>query len=320
MSFVKRKMVVISLALLVCLALVGVAAAEYPAKPIKIYYGYKAGGTAHTSLQPLAKALEKILGTSVVLVEKSGAGATIAGGLVSRAKADGYTLGLIKSTTITTAPHELKLPYSPAEDLKHLFAYAGPASAFAVKSDAPWQTWGEFIDYAKQNPGKVAWTATAKTGTQYLLMKHIGEKEGIEWNGVPVKGGSNAMKLVLGGQVVGYAASGSHVSHVKSGSARALVDFGVQSPFEGVPTLADMGYEGLAIKGEPYIIVGPKNLPEDISNKLVAAFVEASKAPEYVKIAEKFNMQQMNLHGDDLESMLSDGSSLVTMLLESGKK
>ena len=303
--------------LIALLLAVPAMAADYPSKPIKIYYGYRAGGTAHTSLQPLARALEEILDTPVVLVEKSGAGATIAGGLVSRAKPDGYTLGLIKSTTITTAPHELKLPYSPSLDLTHLFAYAGPASAFAVRADAPWQNWEEFIDFANQNPGKAAWTATAKTGTQYLLMKHIGKMEGIDWNGVPVKGGSNAMKLVLGGQVDGYASSGSHVSHVKSGSARVLVDFGIKSSFAGVPTLEGLGYKGLAIKGEPYIIVGPKGLPEDIRDTLVAAFIQAAQAPEYVKIAQKFNMQQMNLHGDELEAMLTEGSALVTMLLES---
>ena len=296
------------------------AADTYPTKPIKIYYGYKAGGSCHTSLQPLAHSLEAILGQPIILVEKSGASATIAGGLVSKAKPDGYTLGVIKSTTITTAPYELKLPYSPAEDLLHLYAYAGPASGFAVKADAPWNTWKDFIDYAKSNPGKVAWTATGSTGTQYLLMEHIGKIEGITWNGVPAAGGSEAMKLVLGGQVSGYAASGSHVPQIKSGNAKELVDFGVTSSFPGVPTLEELGYKGLVIKGEPYIIVAPKNLPEDIKATLVDAIVNATQSEEYLKLVERLDMQPVNLQGAELEKMLTEGSILVKMLLESAGK
>lgn len=296
------------------------SAAEYPSKPIKIYYGYGAGGTCHTSLQPLAKGLEKILGQSIVLVEKPGASATIAGGVVSKAKPDGYTLGVIKSTTITTAPHVLKLPYSPSDDLIQLFAYAGPASGFAVKADAPWNSWQEFVEYAKSNPGKVAWTATGSTGTQFLLMQHIAKLEGIKWNGVPAKGGSAAMKLVLGGQVSGYAGSGSHIPQIKSGNAKELVDFGAKSAFPDVPTLEELGYKGLSIKGEPYIIVAPKNLPEDIATQLVSAIEEATQAPEYIALVEKLNLQPVNLYGSDLSEMLTEGSSLVNMLLKSAGK
>lgn len=297
-----------------------VNAAEYPNKPIKVYYGYGAGGTCHTSLQPLAKALEGILGQSIVLIEKPGASATIAGGVVSKAKADGYTLGVIKSTTITTAPHVLNLPYSPNDDLAHIYAYAGPASGFAVKADSPWSNWQEFIQYAKDNPGKVAWTATGSTGTQFLLMQHIGKLEDIKWNGVPSKGGSAAMKLVLGGQVSGYAGSGSHIPQIKSGNAKELADFGAKSPFPGVPTLEELGYKGLAIKGEPYIIVGPKNLPEDIKSKLVSALEDATKAQEYIALVDKLNLQPTNLSGAELSAMLTDGSSLVNMLLKSAGK
>lgn len=297
-----------------------VAADKFPTKPIKIYYGYKAGGSCHTSLQPLAKSLETILGQPIVLVEQSGASATIAGGVVVKAKPDGYTLGVIKSTTITTAPLELKLPYSPAADLLHLYAYAGPASGFAVKADAPWKTWKEYIDYAKANPGKVAWTATGSTGTEYLLMQHIGKLEGIQWNGVPSSGGSEAMKLVLGGQVSGYAASGSHVPQIASGNARELVDFGATSPYPGVPTLQEIGYKGLVIKGEPYIIVAPKGLPEDIKSTLVGALDQATQSPEYLNVVERLDMQPVNLHGEPLEKMLSEGSILVKMLLESAGK
>ncbi|MDO5675424.1 MAG: tripartite tricarboxylate transporter substrate binding protein [bacterium] len=296
------------------------AAADYPKKPIKVFYGYKAGGTNHTSLQPLAQALEKILGKPVVLIEKAGAGASLAGGAVVKAKPDGYTLGVIKTTTITTAPYELKLPYSPAEDLVHLYAYAGPASGFTVKADAPWQTWQEFIAYAKANPGKVAWTASSNTATEYLVMDYIGKKEGIQWNGVPSEGGSEAMKMVLGGQVAGYAASGSHIAQIKSGAARELLHFGEKSTFEGVPTLKDIGYGELVIKGEPYLFVAPKGLPDEIKAKLVSALEEAAKNPEYLGVIDKINMGTANIFGQELEDLLSNNAKTIKMLLQTTGK
>lgn len=296
------------------------AFAGYPEKPIKVYYGYSAGGTCHTSLQPLMKAFEKEIGTPVALVEKKGASATICGGAVSKAKPDGYTLGVIKATTITTAPHVLRLPYSPSSDLTHIYAYAGPPSGFAVKADASWKTWKEYIAYAKENPGKVAWTAVGTTGTQFLVMKYIGEKEGIKWNGVPAQGGSAAMKLVLGGQVTGYAGSGSHIPQIKSGNARELLDFGDKSAFEGVPTIAEEGYPQLTIHGEPYIIVGPKELPADIEEKIVTALEKAAKDSSYLDIVEKLDMQPANLSGKQLEEMLSSSGKLVEMLLQASNQ
>lgn len=295
-------------------------AAEYPTKPIKVYYGYKAGGTNHTSLQPLAQTLEKILGKPVVLVEKAGAGATLAGGTVAKAKPDGYSLGVIKTTTITTAPYELKLPYSPADDLVHLYAYAGPASGFTVKADAPWKTWQEFVAYAKANPNKVAWTASSNTATEFLVMDYIGKKEGIQWNGVPSEGGSEAMKMVLGGQVAGYAASGSHVSQIKSGAARELLHFGETSTFPGVPTLKDIGYGELLIKGEPYLFVAPKGLPDDIKAKLVNALSEAVKNPDYLGVIERIDMEPANLSGQALEDLLSNNAKTIKMLLQTTGK
>ena len=107
---------------------------------------------------------------------------------------------------------------------------------------------------------------------------------------------------------------------IQAGNAKELVDFGVTSPFPGVPTLEELGYKGLAIKGEPYIIVAPKALPEDIKTTLVDAIAKATQSEEYLKLVERPNMQPVNLQGPELENMLNDGSILVTMLLKSAGK
>jgi tripartite-type tricarboxylate transporter receptor subunit TctC len=318
-TFIK-KCIVSTLTAIMVVALAATAQSAYPEKHITIYFGYKTGGSCYVSLQALCQEAEKILGQALVLVEKSGASATIAGGATAKAKPDGYTLGCIKSTTITSAPYEYKLPYSPSEDLTHLYAYAGPPSGFAVRADYPRKTWQEFIDYAKANPGKVCWAATGTMGTQYLIMKYIGKQEGIQWNGVPCSGGAEAMKLVLGGQVDGYAASGSHIQHIRAGRAMELFDFSKKSDFPGVPTLEELGYQGLTVNAEPYIVIAPKGLPDNILKTLENAFSQASQAPGYLAVVQRMDMQPVNLKGEELEKMLHENDKLIAKLLEGKKK
>lgn len=315
----KHTVVMVATGLLV-VANAAVVLGAYPEKPVTIYYGYKTGGSCYVSLQALCQEAEKALGQSIVLVEKSGASATLAGGATAKAKPDGYTLGCIKSTTITSAPYEYKLPYSPADDLTHLYAYAGPPSGFAVRADYSRKTWKDFIAYAKANPGKVSWAATGTMGTQYLIMNYIGKLEGIQWNGVPCSGGAEAMKLVLGGQVDGYAASGSHIPHIRAGRAIELVDFSGKSSSPDIPTLESLGYAGLVVSAEPYIIVTPKGLAPEIRQRLEAAFTQASQSPTYLAVIERLDMQPVNLKGEALETMLSESDALIQKLLDGKQK
>ena len=126
--------------------------AEYPEKPITAYYGYKTGGACYISFNALIKGAMEVLGETIVMKEKAGATATICAGTVSKAKPDGYTIGIIKSTTITNAPFVYKLPYDSFNDLTFIYAYAGPAGGFVVNAENPATTWEEFLENVRQNP------------------------------------------------------------------------------------------------------------------------------------------------------------------------
>ena len=313
------KIVLCSVAFFSILAFTGITLAlaeNYPSKPIKAYYGYKTGGTCYLSFQALCKEAEKILGQPITLIEKSGATATICGGTVASSKPDGYTIGVVKSTTIVNAPYQFKLPYSTYDDLTHIYAYSGPAAGFTVRKDYPINTWKEFIEYARKNPGKVSWGSSGAMGNVPLVTQYIGKLENIQWNEVPCSGGAEAMKLVLGGQVDGYASSGSHVIHIEGGRAKLLVDYMDSRTYPDVPTLEELGYAGLSIGKAPYIVIAPKNLPLDIRAKLEDAFHKAANSPEYKKLEEKLEMRPVNLSGKDLETFLGKHRETIEKILK----
>jgi len=318
----KFKKVFLSLAVCFCFLAITVSgvtgawADSYPSKPIKAYFGYKTGGTCYLSFQALCKEAEKFLGQPLVLVEKSGATATVCGGTVAKAKPDGYTIGCVKSTTIVNAPHQYKLPYNTFDDIDHIYAYAGPAAGFCVRKDYPINTWKKFIEYARSNPGKVSWTSSGSMGNAHLITEYIGKLENIKWNPVPCKGGAAAMKLVLGGQVDGYAGSGSHVIHVEAGRAKLLVDYMDSRTYPDVPTLEDLGYKGLAIGKAPYIVIGPKNLPPDVRKKLEDAFEKASKSPGFTEVQNRLHMRPVNLKGKELEVFLKNADVTISKILK----
>ena len=293
--------------------------AEYPEKPITAYYGYKTGGACYISFNALIKGAMEVLGETIVMKEKAGATATICAGTVSKAKPDGYTIGIIKSTTITNAPFVYKLPYDSFNDLTFIYAYAGPAGGFVVNAENPATTWEEFLENVRQNPGRVTYATSGSMGVAQLIMEHIGRQEQLKWNGLPTKGGAAAMKLLLGKKIDGYAGSGSSIVHVEAGRARLLLDFGSSRLLPDVPTLQEKGYD-LPIGETPYMIVGPKGLPEPIRQKLVEAFRKGMESTEYLKAQKSWHFIKSDLAGPELETFLKNNSqSVKKVLTELGK-
>lgn len=290
-------------------------ASDFPSKPIRMYYGYATGGTAYISSQAIATAVEPILGQTVVLQEKPGATATICATTVSRAPKDGYTLGVIKSTTAINAPMQYKLPYDTFTDLEFILAFGSPTAGLVVREDFPAKNWKEFVEYVRANPGKVNIATSSPMDNTTLIMDYIGMKENLQWNMLGTRGGSEAMKLVFGKQVDAYAGSGSQAMHVDQGTCRMLLDYMQKPTYPGVPTLADIGYDELQLGEAPYIIVAPKGIPEDVRKKLVSAFTEAATSKGFRDSVKKIYLSDYVEGGEPLVASLKEGEKVFRKIL-----
>ncbi len=301
-------------------ASLAMAETDFPTGPIKLIYGYKSGGTAYISSQALATAAEKIFGQSIVLEERPGATATVAANMVSRAKKDGYTLGVIKSTTAINAPMQFKLPYDTFKDLEFILAFGSPTAALVVRKDHPANTWQEFVELVKKEPGKVKIATSGRMSNTTLVMDYIGMKEGLKWNLIGTSGGAEAMKLLIGGQIDAYAGSGSQAIHVDQGTCKVLLDYMKTPTYEGIPTLTDIGYPELQIGEAPYIVVAPKGIPDDVRDKLVKVFTEAAKSEGFRGAVAKIYLTDYTKSGDDLVADLKkEDATFRKILMDLGR-
>ncbi len=291
------------------------AATDFPTGPIKLLNGYKTGGSSYISAQALVTAAEPLLKQSIVIEERPGATATIAAAAVSKAPKDGYTLGVVKSTTVINAPMQFKLPYDAFKDLEFLLSIGSPTAALVVRKDHPANTWKEFVEMAKAKPGKLKIATSSHMDNTALIMAYIAMKEDLKWNIIPTSGGTEAMKLLLGGQIDAYAGSGSQTIHVDQGTCKPLLDY-MQTPiYPGVPTLADIGYPELQLGESPYIIVAPKGIPEEVREKLISAFTEATKSKVFRDAVSKIYLTSYVQTGDQLHADLEKGAQTFRKVL-----
>ena len=173
---------------------------KYPAKPINFLIGFPAGGTTDVCARPLVTAASKILGQPIVVVNKPGGASAVAVATLKNEKPDGYTIGILGSGAVLSQ-HMRKVPYDTAKDYTPIMQYAIYLYGLVVRSDSPWNTFKEFIDYAKNNPGKIRYSTAGPGSPQHLVMERLALKEKIKWTHIPFQGGGPAVTALLGGHV-----------------------------------------------------------------------------------------------------------------------
>ena len=257
--------------------------------PIRLLVGYSAGGPVDQGARLVSVALSKELGTSVIVENKPGANATMAGSEVARAKPDGLTLWFAASPTITISPNVMtKMPFDPAKDLTAVSPVLSYYNVLVAHNDAPFKNVPELVAYAKAPPGKLSYGSAGVGGSNHLGMLLFAKRSGVEMNHVPYKGNAPAMTDVIGGQISMMMDIISTASaFIQSGKVRAI---GVTSPQRNpalpeVPAIAESGIEGLKgfDVGGWYGVFGPKGMSAELVARLNKAANAALAQPELRK-------------------------------------
>ncbi len=268
-------------------------AADYPTKPVQMLIPFGAGGSADSMGRLIAKASEKYLGQNIVAVNKPGAGGGIMLTALHDAKPDGYTIGW-GSTGILTATNIGNVPFKH-DVFTHVARIGISAMPIAVRADAPWQTFEEFVAYAKENPNKIK-IGNAGTGSATHLTPIFIEKAlGLQFIHVPL-GAQRRIPSLLGGEVEAICVPLPEVAgQAQAGKARVLVVPSTERDpaFPDVPTMKELGYD-VVIELFRGISV-PKGTPDDVIAKLEEAFKKGSEDPEFVEFSKKngFNISFM---------------------------
>jgi tripartite-type tricarboxylate transporter receptor subunit TctC len=259
---------------------------KYPSRPINVILGYPAGGTTDMSLRPLTTAASKTLGQPLPVFNKPGGGSVVAVASLKNEKADGYTIGVL-TTGGTLSQYMRKVPYDSAKDFTPIMQYVTHLYGLVVRSDSPWNTFKEFIEYAKANPGKIRYS-TAGLGTpMHLVMERLAIIEKIKWTHIPFQGGPQGIAALLGNHVEAYTGPTDWKPHVISGSLRGLGLYAEKraAGLPQIPTLREVGYDIVAPGA--ISLIGPLGMSPQIVEILHQAFKTALDDPDYVRICQE---------------------------------
>ena len=259
------------------------AAQTYPARPVRLVITYPPGGTTDFVGRPVAQKLSELLGQSVVVDNRGGAGGIIATMIVAQAPPDGYTLLLGTSSGMVINPLlQSKLPYDAFRDFAPVSRTNINPQALVAHAGVPFNSVKELIGYAKANPGKLN-VASSGIGTPNHLgaemLKHLA---GIDIVHVAYKGGGPAMTDLIAGQVqLQFSSIPTVLTHVKAGRIKMLaIGSGKRSPaLPDVPTIAEAGVPGYEYTTW-YGIFAPSATPAATIKLLHAAVVKAVLSPE----------------------------------------
>jgi len=260
---------------------------KWPAKPIRLIIGYGAGGTTDMSARLLASIVEKELGQPIVCENKPGGAGCVAAAIAAKQKPDGYHIFTFVTAPAVLTPHIQDLPFDPLKDFTPICRYALWHYALVVRTDSPWDTFQDFIKFAKENPGKISYGLSGTGNPQHLVMERLRLINGIEWNAIPFKSGTEAVAACMGGHVDVVAGVTEWVPQVQAGEMRLLAVFDAKrmKEFPEVPTLKELGYDIVA----PSIlgIAGPAGIPEAIVEKLDQAIKKALDDPKFVELMDR---------------------------------
>jgi tripartite-type tricarboxylate transporter receptor subunit TctC len=252
------------------LALTTVAAAQdYPTKPVRVIVPFPPGAINDTVGRMIATQLSERLGKQFVVDNRAGAGGVVGTELAANAPKDGYTL-LIVSLVNTVNPWLYKLSYEPIKSFAPIAFLASTPNVIVVHPDLPAKTLGEFIAYAKANPGKVQYASGGVGSFMHLGGELFKLAAGVDLLHVPFRGGGPAMIDVVGG----------HTKAIFATMPTALA--ARQSVLPDVPTANEAGLPGYEVANWVGI-VAPAGTPAAIVEKLNAEIAAAMESPEVKK-------------------------------------
>ena len=264
-------------------------AQKYPTKPINLVVSSGPAGSHDMSTRMLITPAEKLLGQPFIVTNKAEGGGSVALGILAKERADGYYIGSVPSYNFTIVPLMRKVTYS-LEDFVSVLTYANMPIMIAVRADSGWKTFKEFVEYARNNPGKVTYSLSGVNSAFYVGMEHIRHKEGIEWAAMPYPKGNPYLPL-LGKHVQATASGPTCLPNVKSGELRVLATMNENrwKVLPDVPTLRELGYDFSAEIN--FSIVAPKATPSAVVSRLHDSFRSCINDAEFVNYIEKMGME-----------------------------
>jgi tripartite-type tricarboxylate transporter receptor subunit TctC len=279
-----------------------VAHAQYPDHPIRLVVPF-AVGEADVVARLVSQAMKDELGQSVVVENKPGAAGNIAAAFVAKSPPDGYTLFAGFSNVFVTNPSMYKsLPFDPDKDFALISLVAESQFMLVARASLPVSTVKELIEYAKANPGKLTFSSGGIGSPLHLAGELFMTRAGVKLLHVPYKGGQDAARAVLTGEVdLLFGALSSSISNVQAGKVKAIASTGPTryAILPDLPTISESGLPGYEVTAW-HSIEAPAGTPEPILQVLRNAVHKAIASPEVKSKLEAIGLTPKGSTGEEL--------------------
>lgn len=265
----------------------------WPNRPITLVVASGPGSGVDLAAREMAQKLSTALKQPVVVDNKPGGSGMLAGGLVARARADGYTLLYSNASFVTVAPAVLKsMSYDPIKDLTPLAQTAAGGIMLLVNKDVPANNLKELVALIKANPDKYNYGTWGNGSSGQLTMEWLKKQAGLKITHIPYKTTPQIVNdLVAGILQVGWADPGTPVPMIEAKQLKGIAMSGnVRVPrTANIPTMGEQGYPFDAVGW--FGMFGPANLPKPITERLNAEINKIQKSVEMAKRMETLNFE-----------------------------
>ena len=261
-----------------CLAATALAQ-EFPNKPVRIVVPWPPSGNVDITARTLSPAFSEALGQQVIIENRAGAGGTIGTAAVVKSPADGYTLLLGSSGTVTSGPAVFKnLPYDPLKELVAIGPIQSVPIVLTAAPKTPVSTFQEFVALANAKPGGVSVASAGSGSSNHLALELLMRMANLKLLHVPYKGSGPAITDLLGSQVEAMMDQlTASIGHIREGRIKPLaISSPKRSPLlPNVPTFDESGvkgYEAATFTG----IFAPSGVSPEVVQKLSSALKKAT--------------------------------------------
>ncbi len=290
----KRRTLLQASPLLWSLPSVSSAQSAFPNKPIRYIVPVAAGGGSDMVGRALCERWSKVLGQSLVVDNIGGGGGVIASQNTARAPADGYTLMQGYVATHGTAPATRKLPYDAVNDFTPIGMIGSTPNVLCINTSLPPQNIQAFLDYVKQNPGRLSYGSAGAGSLTHLTAELFKLQTNSFMVHIPYRGIAPAITDLIGGQTqMMFPGLAAALPHIRSGRIRAIAVTGSKRhpQVKDVPTLEEAGLKGFDAQ-QWYGVVGPANIPAAIVKVLNDAMLAVLAQPDF---KEKLSSEAVEL-------------------------
>jgi len=302
--FFTRLCVVLMVSAFLCIVAAGVAPAQEIKGPIKIVVPYPAGGGSDVAARLIADKMKDLLGQTVIVENKPGAGGRIGTEYVKTQPSDGSTLLVVNPALFVVAPVVFsKLPYDPDTDFAPVSLITTYQFCLSVPATSPIKSVTELIEWIKKNPNQANYGSPAAGSLPHFFGLMIGKAAGVEMVHTSYNGSAPLVTALIGNQIPMGVDAYDAQSAYHPDKIRILATAGTTRKNPEIPTFIELGYkdiEGIGWNG----MVAPAKTPKPIVDKLSAAIVKAVKMPDVVEKIEKLGNEPVGTTPEGFAAIL----------------